>query len=105
MVEVPLSLLPSPPSGGIPVVVCHESKVKLLFKQADSCKTLRTIIRIGGSAAITAEEKALSKETGIAMYTIDDVIVSKKYCLGGKWSIFAESADFEPHSVAYLEVV
>ena len=51
--------------------------MKLLFKQADSCKTLRIIIRIGGSTTITDEEKALSKETGIAIYTIGDVIVSK----------------------------
>ena len=74
-----LSLSLSPlPQGGIPVVVCHESKVKLLFKQADSCKTLRIIIKIGGTGAITDEEKTLSKETGITIHTIDEVIVSKK---------------------------
>ena len=52
--------------------------MKLLFKQADSCKTLRIIIKIGGTGAITDEEKTLSKETGITIHTIDEVIVSKK---------------------------
>ena len=61
-------------AGDIPVVVCYESKVNLLFKQASSCKTLRTIIKIG--AAITDEEKAQSKETGITILNMDDVMVS-----------------------------
>lgn len=56
----------------IPVVVCYETKVKLLFKQANACKTLRMIIKIGSS--VTEEEKSLSKETGITIHTIDEVL-------------------------------
>ena len=65
-----------------------------LFKQADSCKTLRTIIKIGG-ATITDEEKTLSKETGITIHTMDEVMVSKESYHSGKCSISAESANFE----------
>ena len=46
--------------------------MKLFFKQADSCKSLRTIIKIGG--AITDEEKSLSKETGITVHTMNQVL-------------------------------
>lgn len=62
--------------GCIPVVVCYETKVKLLFKQAEACKSLRMIIKIGSS--VNEEEKALSKETGITIHTMDDVLVSEK---------------------------
>ena len=84
----PLSLFlshPRPLSGCIPVVVCHESKVEQIFKQADSCRTLYTIIKIGG-ATITDEEKTLSKETGITIHTMDEVMVSKKFYHSGKCS-------------------
>ena len=57
------------------MVVCHESKVQLLFKQAQSCKSLRTIIKIG--SPVTDEEKDLSKTTGITIHTMDEVMVRR----------------------------
>ena len=56
------------------MVVCHESKVQLLFKQAKSCETLRTIIKMNG--VITDEEKQRSKDTGITIHSIEEVLVS-----------------------------
>ena len=55
------------------MVVCHSTKVELLFKQADRCKTLRTIIKIDGE--VSEAEKARSKETGIAIHSMDKVLV------------------------------
>lgn len=60
--------------ASISVVVCAESKVSLLFDQAEKAKVLRAIIKIGSE--VTAEEQQKSKETGVAIYTFKEVEVS-----------------------------
>lgn len=53
--------------------------MQLLFNQAQSCKSLRIIIKIGNP--VTDEEKQRSKETGIIIHTMDEVLV----CLATQW--------------------
>jgi len=55
----------------ITVVACNASKVSLLFKQAESCTSLRLIIKLGG--AITEEEKEKAQQIGISIHTIQEV--------------------------------
>lgn len=58
------------------VVVCHESKVELLLKQAEASPVLKTIIKIGGE--VTTEERELANKTGITIYTFQEVEVKPK---------------------------
>ena len=58
------------------MVACNASKVSLLFKQAESCTSLRLIIKLGG--AITEEEKEKAQQIGISIHTIQEVEVRKE---------------------------
>jgi len=58
------------------VVACNASKVSLLFKQAESCTSLRLIIKLGG--AVTEEEKEKADQIGISIHTIQEVEVRKE---------------------------
>ena len=53
--------------------------MELLFKQASRCKALRTIIRIDG--AVSDAERDMSKETGITIHSMEEVLVSVRGCL------------------------
>ena len=62
-----------PPLATITVVVCHSSKVGLLFNQAEKAPSLRMIIKMDGE--ITAEERQRSEETGLGIHTMAEVQV------------------------------
>ena len=57
----------------IAVVVCHSTKVGLLFNQAEKAPSLRMIIKMDGE--ITAEERQRSKDTGLAIHSMAEVQV------------------------------
>ena len=61
----------------ISLVVCQANKLSLLLEQAKSAPILKTVIIIGSS--ISQEEQQLATETGITLYSFDDVMVSLSY--------------------------
>ena len=61
------------------VVACHSSKVSLLFSQSQKAPSLKTVIKMDGE--ITTEEREKSKETGIAIYSMDEVEVNFDLCI------------------------
>ena len=60
----------------ITVVACNASKVALLFKQAESCPSLRLIIKLGG--AVSEEEKEKAAQIGISIHSIQEVEVRRE---------------------------
>ena len=48
--------------------------MELLFKEAQRCESLRIIVKLGND--VTDDEKQRSKETGITIHTMDEVLVS-----------------------------
>lgn len=50
--------------------------MNLLFKQAESAPVLKTIVKMG--KVVTTEEREMSNETGIAIYTFQEVEVGLK---------------------------
>ena len=81
--KFPLSLY-IPLAACMSVVACHSTKVSLLFSQAQKAPSLKTVIKLDGE--ITAEEREKSKDTGIAIYSMEEVEVGTFYiltmCLG-----------------------
>ena len=55
------------------VVVCNAVKVQLLFKQAESCPSLRLIVKMGD---VTEEEREQAKKIGLTLVTMEEVEVS-----------------------------
>ena len=55
-------------------MVCHESKLDLLFKQAESMPVLKTIIKMGGGA-VTIAEKEQANKTDISIYSFKEIEV------------------------------
>lgn len=62
-----------PPAASISVVACHSNKVSLLFDQAEKAPSLKIIIKIDGS--ITEAERQRSTESGLSLYTMEEVEV------------------------------
>ena len=69
----------------ISVVVCHATKVPLLFKQAETCPSLRVLIKMGGP--ITEEEKEQATKTGITIYAMEEVEVSTLFSILSVYSV------------------
>ena len=57
----------------VSVVVCQDSKVNLLFKQAESAPVLKTIVKMGEE--VTAEERETANGLGLSIYTFQEVEV------------------------------
>ena len=55
------------------VVVCSAAKVQLLFRQAESCPSLRLIVKMGD---VTEEEKEQAEKIGLTLVTMEEVEVS-----------------------------
>ena len=57
----------------ISAVVCAGSKIPLLLKQAGSCSTLKTIIKMGDH--ITEEEEQEASKAGLQIYSMAQIEV------------------------------
>ena len=55
------------------VVVCSAVKVQLLLKQAESCPSLRLIVK---TESVTEEEREQAKKIGLTLVTMEEVEVS-----------------------------
>ena len=60
-------------SACITTVVCSEGNLQMLFKRAESCPSLRVIVKMGD---VTEEEKEWAKKIGLTLVTMEEVEVS-----------------------------
>ena len=81
------------PSACITAVVCSQKNLKLLFKQAESCPSLRLIVKMGD---VTEEEKEQAEKIGLTLVTMEEVEVSGR-------SLGAGSVVFVDHFPPFLQ--
>ena len=59
-------------------MVCSPVKVQLLFKQAESCPSLRLIVKMGD---VTKEEREQAEKIGLTLVAMEEVEVSSPMTL------------------------
>ena len=61
-------------SAELSTIICNKDKVSLLLEHADSCKSLKNLVKMGSQ--VTQEEDTTAKALGIKLISLADLEVT-----------------------------